>query len=286
MFVSTTNIAPPPENTEPAFLHPLDTVGKLNSEKKKSEKYDPNEREFVTKQSPRRFVAFHSLALYDIIIQIDVGERKNRVGLPQEPLEAINNDRGTTNNSNGATNGTAGGAHGRAEAPKTEHKALFVEAFLVCLTGALHAAAWNSSFPTTVEKWLWRGSSLAMCCCCLGVFLIANFTEYEQDLIASIWKFNLEDPKLRKAVGMVCDEVNIICKNYAEKYARDHPEAKKGTRRGVYWLHKIGIGTVFFFVIVYFFSVLYITLEAYLSLRTPVPGTFLTPAWTDYWPHL
>lgn len=274
-----------PEDAEPAFLHPLDTVDKLDSEKKNSERYDPNEREFVTRQSPRRFVAFHSLALYDIVVQLDVGERKHRVGLHQESLGAVNNGPGTTKNSNGATDGTTRETHGGAK-PKTEHKALFVEAVLVCLTGALHAAAWNSSFPTTAEMWLWRGSSLAMCCCCLGVFLIANFTEYEQDLIASIWKFNLEDPKLRKALGMICDEVHIICKNYAEKYCRDHPGAGRGTRRGVYCLHQIGIGTVFFFVIVYFFSVLYITLEAYLSLRTPVPGTFLTPAWTDYWPHL
>lgn len=156
---------------------------------------------------------------------------------------------------------------------------MFVEALLVCLTGALHAIAWNSYFPTYLEHWLWRISSLAMCFCCLGIFLIVNFTEYEQDLIAAVWRFYLENSGLLLFPMDVLLEIHSICARHAKT-----ADGKIRPRR--YICHQLGIWTALFLVGVYMFSVIFLTLESYLCLRTPLPEHFVTPNWTNYWPHL
>lgn len=261
------------------------SYGKVHDEIEKSKTYSPNEPRFVTKQSPRSFVAFHSQATYDILIQIDVGDRANRQEVNDQPNRQQVNGRPDTLevDSQAQQNTRPNISRHPSQSPKAvaPNLSLFVEALLVCLTGALHAAAWNSNFPTAVEMWLWRGSSLAMCLCCLGLFLIANFTEYEQDLIACVWKFNLADTPTKKFFGEVWREIVYVSRKHAGLLGKND-----GSRNTVYYLHQIGIWTTFFFVSVYFFAVLFITVESYLSLRSPVIEVFTTVPWINYWPHV
>ncbi|KAI5845887.1 hypothetical protein DFP73DRAFT_512424 [Morchella snyderi] len=262
-------------DTEPSPLHPkLDPFAEepLQGDQKvlvdgkeksvlhyyvdKSLQYTKREPKFITLQSPRSYVAFQNKAIYDIIIQLNMVERKYY-------------------------------RKGRSETSVGHRLLLLAEALLVCLTGTLHAAVWNNDFPTITEQTLWRTSALTMCACSLGMFLIFNSREYDEDLIAVLWKFQTTSPKLSRILGYIFKEVDNVCTKHANKDGAAG-ETNKGKKRriGKYILHQCVIWFAFLITAFYFFSVLYITLESFLSLREVPRETFMTPAWTDYWPHV
>lgn len=253
----------------------------MEEEIKKTSIYRPNEPEILAKRPPHNYISINCKVIYDILTQIDIGPRSGRKynvpkpavpetdsskSTPPEP----NTDQSTAKNKNTKRVGSAYGSS----------IGMLVESLLVCLTGALHAIAWNSSFPTIAEQWLWRISSLAMCFCCLGIFLIANFTEYEQDLISALWDFHISNKGYHYFPIDTLRAINKIC---------DHHSKDKGTGErslGWYICHQLGIWIAVIFVCMYICSVLYITVESYLSLRSPKNDVFVTVGWIDYWPHL
>lgn len=244
-------------------------------------KYDPNEPDILAKKPPHNYISINCKVIYDILTQIDIGPREGRkyhvpkpavpeTDSPESTSPEPNTDQSTAKNKNSERVGSAYGSSA----------GMFVESLLVCLTGALHAIAWNSNFPTIVEQWLWRFSSLAMCFCCLGIFLIANFTEYEQDLISAIWDFHIFNRGYLFFPIDVLKAIKNICVSHSkDKKTGDH-------HLGRYICHQFGIWVAVLFVCVYIFSVLYITVESYLSLRSPRPEIFMTAGWIDYWPHV
>lgn len=236
--------------------------------------YRPNEPDILAKRSPSNHISIDCKVIYDILTQIDIGPREGREDYTVKPDDSkpIGNNLKPETKIETKTTKRVGSAYGSSVG-------MLVESMLVCLTGALHAIAWNNNFPTITEQWLWRISSLAMCFCCLGIFFIANFTEYEQDLIAAIWRFHMNSEGYLKFPGASFKAINEVCDNHAKD--------ENGNRRvGRYICHQLGIWTAIFFVCVYMFSVLYITVESYLSLRCPVHEIFVTQGWFDYWPHL
>lgn len=253
------------------FLTPAEL---LTEEAEKTAKYSPNERAILTMKSPKSLLSINCKATYDILTQIDIGERKNRQDLPTIDGPEPGQDLTTSDDPE----------------PIIDKFSLFVyrvgifaEALLVCLTGALHAIAWNSNFPTDLEHLLWRISSVEMLFCCLVIFLIANFTEYEQDLIAAVWKFYLKNNGLLLFPIDALREIHSICKRHAGA-AHGKTRTFRYTLR--YICHQLGIWTVLIFCGVYISSVIFLTVESYLCLRTPLPEYFVTPNWTNYWPHL
>ncbi|KAJ7130489.1 hypothetical protein C8R44DRAFT_613590 [Mycena epipterygia] len=38
--------------------------------------------------------------------------------------------------------------------------ALYIESLVGTIFGAIHCAAWNADFPSTIEMWMWRSCSL------------------------------------------------------------------------------------------------------------------------------
>lgn len=153
---------------------------------------------------------------------------------------------------------------------------LFVEGMLITTIGVLHAAAWNVHFPSDVELWLWRGSSIAMCVFPFGPGIIVSKTNYQHDLVVLLWKMQFEKKGFVNWIMQTLRAVHGICVKHGEA---------GGSIRYVY-LHYMLILVCLFFVSCYAFSVMFITVEAYISLRSPPDGSFLTPKWTDYWPHL
>ncbi|KAJ7130481.1 hypothetical protein C8R44DRAFT_613564 [Mycena epipterygia] len=37
---------------------------------------------------------------------------------------------------------------------------IYIECLVGTIFGAIHCAAWNADFPSTIEKWMWRACSL------------------------------------------------------------------------------------------------------------------------------
>ena len=114
--------------------------------------------------------------------------------------------------------------------------------------GAVHVAAWNEYFPTTMEKWLWRSSSLYLAwagslwlsICCLGAV---------SRRFVAIWDMCITG-RAGKAVYICLIPVCVICG------------------------------------LVYAFARVFLVTESVISLRKLPPRMYITPDWPEVIPHL
>ncbi|OCL11846.1 hypothetical protein AOQ84DRAFT_437409 [Glonium stellatum] len=123
---------------------------------------------------------------------------------------------------------------------------------------SLHLAAWHAHFPSTLERWMWRSSAIA-----IGVSPLL------------FWA----------TIGMI----------RVERWV--YPPAKKdrvGMR--LFWVRKglavvldvVGFVVMFVMVLMggaYFFARGFVLVEAFASLRSPAKGTYDTVQWTNFIPH-
>ncbi|KAI9887261.1 MAG: hypothetical protein M1823_000932 [Watsoniomyces obsoletus] len=127
---------------------------------------------------------------------------------------------------------------------------------LAILYGGAHLSAWNAHFPTEIEKWLWRGS---------GIALAAAPIIYEMFELLST-----PDPQM---VGR------------CQKHLRLSERSRKAVR-GV----SCGLSMVPAFLSVAIFTIyplvrVYLVAESFASLRNPPARTYETVEWTDFIPH-
>lgn len=153
---------------------------------------------------------------------------------------------------------------------------LFAEGMIIISIGVLHACAWRSYFPSDLERWLWRGSSIAMCVFPGALGLILSRTKYQHDLLVVLWKRQFAE---RGFWDWAVDAVHAI-RGICVRHSRNHKSSLW------FHLHYFLVSVCLFFILSYAFSVMFITVEAYISLRDLPKGSFLTPRWTDFWPHL
>lgn len=114
--------------------------------------------------------------------------------------------------------------------------------------GGIHAAAWNSQFPTYVEKWLWRASATYIGFCG-GLWIILNYVAQAYRPLNEFWE-GWMDGKSR-------------------------------------WYFNIPIGFLVFICGFSFCAArLYIVVEAVISIRRLPAAAYLTPDWTQVFPHL
>ena len=138
--------------------------------------------------------------------------------------------------------------------------------------GAFHLSAWNEHFPTTIERWLWRGAGLVIVGSPIHILYPA--------ILALVWW-----PLLRRDDG----------ENWADKL-RAAPTWLKSvlspllgllalliTVGGVVQLviANIGIGLMVGVIMGRF----YFLVEAFVSLRQPDPRIYDTVNWAQFWPH-
>jgi hypothetical protein len=138
-------------------------------------------------------------------------------------------------------------------------------AISTALYGGLHAAAWHSFFPTQVEKWFWRVSSIVIAAS--GLFFAYGMVSYRLYL-------------------------NITPQNY-------QPSVKR-VARALEWVMKLlgldgsdfGPGTSFGGIVYLSLSAccvisrLYLVVESFISLRKVPVEVYQTPDWTQWIPHL
>lgn len=201
-------------------------------------------RSFVTRPPPRGFLAQVTKASYDVVIYVT-----------ERPIGPRKKDHTSPN------------------------KAVIFEGILVVASGMLHAAAWNVPFPTLVECWLWRVSSIALIVFPLGIIYVSIVNGYHDDLVMGLWRGQMIKHSLMNWILTWFKEIGAVCKRRGK--------SKNGSRsifRMIF--HAISIAVTFSMIGYYVAAVAFITLESYISLRSPPDGTFLTPRWVNYWPHV
>lgn len=130
--------------------------------------------------------------------------------------------------------------------------------------GAFHLSAWNAHFPTTIERWMWRGAGLAIAG--LPVYELLWFPSAVLMLIREMFD---DAPKwmrvLYSPVSVFCFVVEIV----------------------------VDLGLEYVFLPLFMLLALaaitgrtYFLVEALASLRQPAPRTYDTVAWTQFWPHV
>ena len=129
--------------------------------------------------------------------------------------------------------------------------------FLLFISYAgFHLSAWNAHFPTTIERWMWRGAGLSM----IGfpvLFFVVGGPSVFPAMIFEGWK--------------------------------NWPHWAKIVFGPIYGLALLieGLGLVIctFILMLPAAGRLYFLVEAFLSLRDPGPRVYDTVQWTLYWPH-
>lgn len=157
---------------------------------------------------------------------------------------------------------------------KSAWRRLLAEGLLIFTTGALHALAWNLHFPSDPELWLWRGSSVVMCVFPWALGIILYWTQYHRDLMVVIWKMQFGVRGYWRCISDALHAIHDTC-------VRRGKDSWLGVFR-----HYVLVLVCLILLSCYGFAVVFITVEAYISLRNPPDGAFSTPMWVDYWPRL
>ena len=114
--------------------------------------------------------------------------------------------------------------------------------------GAFHLSAWNLHFPTTIERWMWRGA---------GLMIVAS------PVLILI------------PILMVLPMVIILP---VKEDSRRPSVIRSSTRLGL----EIGGLPL---LIATAASRLFLLVEAFVTLRAPAPRIYETVGWTEFWPH-
>lgn len=114
--------------------------------------------------------------------------------------------------------------------------------------GGIHAAAWNDHFPSVAEKWLWRASA-SYIAFCGGLWVVLNFIVARVKRLNDFWERWMDGEKgvVQSAILSV---IVFVC-GFSLVLAR--------------W---------------------FVVIEAFLSIRELPVEAYMTPRWTEIFPHL
>lgn len=130
-------------------------------------------------------------------------------------------------------------------------------ALATALYGGLHLLLWNSHFPTSIERWLWRGCAL---------IIAASGLAAVPFVLADNWGIDMDE----RTAG--------LAKRWLAPVVSETSLARGGDV-GYYLV----IGTV---LLVYGAARAFLVLEAFISLRSLPPAAYQTPDWSQWIPHL
>ena len=127
-----------------------------------------------------------------------------------------------------------------------------------CLYGVLHLVAWKWHFPSIAEKWLWRSSSMYICCCA-GLWLVMCYGLYLEAQIGRPGRKIYE--KLRgvksRWLRLVMDILGSLC--------------------SLSWQLAIAL---------FILARCFIAVEAGISIRNLPAKAYDTPSWIQVLPHV
>ncbi|KAI5856564.1 hypothetical protein BZA05DRAFT_463805 [Tricharina praecox] len=94
---------------------------------------------------------------------------------------------------------------------------ILMELFFVVSVGIFHATAWNVEFPSSVERILWRVSTVGICIfpVCLAVMAIP--WGYQQDIINVTWEFHSKNISILRLHEESLKATDILAKAHAKR---------------------------------------------------------------------
>ena len=120
--------------------------------------------------------------------------------------------------------------------------------WLACLAyGAIHLTAWNDHFPTVIEQWLWRSSSLYIGFCG-GLWIVLNYVTQAYAPLNAFWDSWMDG-------------------------------------EGKWWQNVLLGVPVVLCGLALIFARAFIVIEAFVSIRELPMGAYETPTWTQVFPH-
>jgi hypothetical protein len=151
------------------------------------------------------------------------------------------------------------------------HGLVSLEAFLVlaCLSvlyGGAHAGAWNTHLPSTVERLLWRVSSVIA-----GTFVPLTLASLYVGVLIDMYITELDE--WVKLQSPWWHSKNNRFTNWFVKQSVDHA------------LVVLAATYVIPGVFAFIFARSFLVVESFISLRSLPKGSFKTVPWSNYWPH-
>ncbi|RPB12864.1 hypothetical protein P167DRAFT_146645 [Morchella conica CCBAS932] len=146
--------------------------------------------------------------------------------------------------------------------------------------GSLHMFAWNSQFPTVSECWLWRISSLilvfTMPVCLASVKLFG----FDEEVLRDFWELSFEDKDttIFRHLARVCRR---CCTTLEEVAERSSKQMAYGYSLAILIVALSGAMAT-----LNFFGFMFILVESIISVRSLPKGSYSTPTWSNYWPHI
>ncbi|KAI4258220.1 MAG: hypothetical protein L6R42_005221 [Xanthoria sp. 1 TBL-2021] len=113
--------------------------------------------------------------------------------------------------------------------------------------GAIHAAAWNDHFPTVAEKWLWRSSAVYIGFCG-ALWIILNYVAQAYRPLNEFWEKWMDGKK--KGWQNVLIGIPVVLCGASLLFARA-----------------------------------FLVVEAFVSVRELPAAAYVTPAWSQVFPH-
>ncbi|KAI5839462.1 hypothetical protein DFP73DRAFT_206530 [Morchella snyderi] len=157
---------------------------------------------------------------------------------------------------------------------------LIVAGLLVAGVGALHLVALDTYFSSDLERALWQASCAGLIAWPFALLPVLYFTDYHEDVIRKIWEFPYQKDNVFFYTFKGIHEVCVKRGNWWTGYK------KTFVRRLWIMFHYILVVICVILLVAGLLSSFYLTVESYLAMRSPPAGTFQTPRWADWMPHI
>jgi hypothetical protein len=171
----------------------------------------------------------------------------------------------------------------------------FWGAGLSIINASLHSVVWTYHFPTTAERTLWRIAAIGIGVCPSVVYTMIGKTGFNRHFVRVWYIMRFEDGScltiLPKALSVMKDACLANIENRGLGDEDKVPPEKDQTPPPLwpenvpYWLRVLLLGLCNLGMLLYVTCILYLTLEAFISLRSLPVGAYATVRWADWVPH-
>ncbi|KAH8761672.1 hypothetical protein F5883DRAFT_500108 [Diaporthe sp. PMI_573] len=163
----------------------------------------------------------------------------------------------------------------------TPNKAEALAAAVGIISGGLHAIAWNSHFPTETERLLWRISSIGIGLTLLMLLLLVRGHDMELYAIWATYNHRFCDDSFRHQLFQLVGHIVNI-----NQLGRQQNEESIGLPTWLpIWARCLQVGAGCLCILGYVISIAYLTVEAYVSVRSLPEGAYSSVEWLDFFPH-
>ncbi|KAE8133565.1 hypothetical protein BDV38DRAFT_274264 [Aspergillus pseudotamarii] len=155
----------------------------------------------------------------------------------------------------------------------------FWASILAIVNGGLHLSVWNNYFPTPAERIIWRISGIGLGAFPTIVYFVMSWNEEFDSFFIKMWyRMRFET---RSWLGMMlrgCSMMWELC--------RESVHDNSSNRKVPIWLRYVLLGISIIAMNLYVACILFLTIEAFISLRSLPSGAYQQPRWTSIFPHV